>query len=463
MRVIALGIAAAFLFCGVAYGQQPSFNCATAKTASARLICSDPDLIKADADIGTAYRSALADAKDAGDKKSLASMQLTWIKDRNRRCGVDGKKDSPVEQLITAKPCFLEAYKNQKLMLLTAFTGASGGSAHGLENDSRASAAPPATLPPNELCLTMNTNCVNKCRGDAACQNSCTINFNQCINPPTASQTSGPWSEGLKTSNIEVRCNSFMGDGYAMPTGVALNTQNLLKAGVVLNKSMDGRMFIDIATENAMMSRLEKTARDFCEKEIAAGRAKRPISKEFVLTLIQDGVNGRTNVWTPDGRTWIYEDNNLLAVARDLLVQDDRRLKEQEFARQRQAQINQIAQQKQALRTKVASDLGFQQFVYVRDVVANPFRFKGSVVAMQINFERMMSETEAVFEFGDGRLLISGVPSTLFKGNEQAILAVRISGTRTVKTGVGEAILPAGEYVGAYKCTQFGCPEYFDN
>jgi uncharacterized protein YecT (DUF1311 family) len=122
----------------------PSFDCAKAKSASARLICSDAELSKADADIGVAYRSALNEGKDEGDRKALKSMQLAWIKTRNSKCGLDGKNNAPVEELTPAKPCLLDAYKSQKLMLVTAFTGASGGSAHGVEDNRKVRA--PAKL-----------------------------------------------------------------------------------------------------------------------------------------------------------------------------------------------------------------------------------------------------------------------------------------------------------------------------
>jgi uncharacterized protein len=111
----------------------PTFDCAKAKSASARLICSDAELSKADADIGVAYRSALNEGKDEGDRKALKSMELSWIKARNSKCGLDGKNNSTVEELRAAKPCLLDAYKSQKLVLLTVFTATNSGSAHSVE------------------------------------------------------------------------------------------------------------------------------------------------------------------------------------------------------------------------------------------------------------------------------------------------------------------------------------------
>jgi uncharacterized protein YecT (DUF1311 family) len=124
----------------------PSFNCAKAESASARLVCSDAELSKADADMAVAYQSALNEGKDEGDRKALKKMQLAWIKARNSKCGLDGKNNVLLGELTPAKPCFLDAYKRQKIMLVTAFAGASVGSAHGVENNRkvRVGVAPPA-------------------------------------------------------------------------------------------------------------------------------------------------------------------------------------------------------------------------------------------------------------------------------------------------------------------------------
>lgn len=75
----------------------------------------------------------------------------------------------------------------------------------------------------------------------------------------------------------------------------------------------------------------------------------------------------------------------------------------------------------------------------------------------------MLSENEAVFSLNGPELFVSGVPPTMFRGGEVVILGIRVLGTKGVKTPGGEATLPYGEYVGAYKCIQFNCSEYFDN
>lgn len=83
-----------------------SFDCATVKSASARLICSDQDLTDATQQLGFVY----ANAKDrGGDPDGTTKAQLAWIKERNTRCGLDNKSNVPVEELVFAKRCMLEA------------------------------------------------------------------------------------------------------------------------------------------------------------------------------------------------------------------------------------------------------------------------------------------------------------------------------------------------------------------
>src|SRR5664280_2777259 len=105
---------------------QPSFNCAMAKSASARLICSDNEISKADGDLGQKFKAAMASKTDEADKKQLLNEQLAWIRDRNMRCGLGADKTNvPTEQLIPAKGCLAEAIGSRRdsIALLLASTG----------------------------------------------------------------------------------------------------------------------------------------------------------------------------------------------------------------------------------------------------------------------------------------------------------------------------------------------------
>jgi uncharacterized protein len=87
---------------------KPSFDCSKASSASARLICGDADLSKADGLLGAKFRAA-ADTNHAA-MKQLIEQQVSWIRARNSRCGVGpDKAKATLEQLLASKPCMLEA------------------------------------------------------------------------------------------------------------------------------------------------------------------------------------------------------------------------------------------------------------------------------------------------------------------------------------------------------------------
>jgi TPR repeat protein len=90
----------------------PSFDCTTAKSGAARLICSDAELSKADADLGKAFHTSLARLEGA-DKSAAIKDQVQWIRVRNTRCGLNGKEDAPIDMLAAAKGCMLQAMQSR--------------------------------------------------------------------------------------------------------------------------------------------------------------------------------------------------------------------------------------------------------------------------------------------------------------------------------------------------------------
>jgi len=104
-------------------------------------------------------------------------------------------------------------------------------------------------------------------------------------------------------------------------------------------------------------------------------------------------------------------------------------------------------------RKKVKTNLGIQTWVDPSQLTRNPYFFKGSLVGMVIQFDRMLSQNEAVFTRPGAEIFVSGVPPTLFQTKEMVVLAGRVVGNKGVISPLGsEALLPALDYVGAYKC-----------
>ena len=185
------------------------------------------------------------------------------------------------------------------------------------------------------------------------------------------------------------------------------------------------------------------------------------------IYIDSQGIGHLSAIKTDEGSDWIIVENN---IPENFKAFEARRRADEAARQQAQQQAQnealRSAQNKQAIQTKVRLDLGYQSFVRSEDLVANPFVYKGTVVALQTVFVRMLSENEALFSLMRNFLtrdevVATAVPSTMFRGNEEMILGIRVLGTRTVKTPGGEVTLPYGEYVGAYKCSQPNCGEYF--
>ncbi len=87
---------------------KPSFDCRKARSASARLICADDDLTAVNSVLGGTFQDIKSKAS-VEEQKDLLSKELTWIRDRNQKCGLTGKDAASVDELKTAKMCMLDA------------------------------------------------------------------------------------------------------------------------------------------------------------------------------------------------------------------------------------------------------------------------------------------------------------------------------------------------------------------
>jgi uncharacterized protein YecT (DUF1311 family) len=106
------------------YGMpKPSFDCATAKTRAARLICADAELTRLDGRLEAAFRTRKAQMS-ALDQSKFVTGQLAWIRDRNKHCGLNGKSDATIEALAISKPCLVKAIRERIAFLAQAATSA---------------------------------------------------------------------------------------------------------------------------------------------------------------------------------------------------------------------------------------------------------------------------------------------------------------------------------------------------
>jgi len=104
-------------------------------------------------------------------------------------------------------------------------------------------------------------------------------------------------------------------------------------------------------------------------------------------------------------------------------------------------------------RKKLESDLGIQKWIEPSQLAQNPYYYKDQIVGMVIQFDRKISEDEAIFAQSDAQIFVSGVPHNMFPNRQMVVLVGRVTGNKGVIDQSGsEQLMPALEYLGASNC-----------
>jgi uncharacterized protein YecT (DUF1311 family) len=292
---------------------KPSFNCSTAKTGSARLICSDAELSNIDRALGVAFQNAIRTLE--GDaKKSKVQEQITWIRERNSRCKLDGKLTVPVEELVGSKPCML-SWINIRIGELTGSTASSSGPAVAAANGAK-----------YKVCADTATACIRGCSDDAACEATCNSTFAVCKKdlPESAKTTSDPvvsqssekeysttsdeqsdFIRWTKTMKMGIKCDGFYGDGYDFPP---VNAPLMRFYGRV-DPSINIREFVNPTKMDHFLIHLYDNVKKTCDDQIQAGKVKGPRLQSMTIALdydqyVDNAARGGASfgVFTQDGK-----------------------------------------------------------------------------------------------------------------------------------------------------------------
>jgi hypothetical protein len=102
------------------------------------------------------------------------------------------------------------------------------------------------------------------------------------------------------------------------------------------------------------------------------------------------------------------------------------------------------------------------RFVSPAQLFANPFVFKGQVVAMVVEFQRMNSASEAVFFSRDHVFIVSDVPTSKFTQKNRAILVAGsvLGNTETKLPLLGPTLVPKLRFVGSVFCQAYDCSDF---
>jgi uncharacterized protein YecT (DUF1311 family) len=105
----------------IAILSDPNFDCLAANTAAGSLICSDPSLAIAEADLNDHALALIAKLKE-DEARNAYDEYARWIRSRDRKCGLVGKENVPLEDVSSSEDCLAD-FMNAKTAELIAAKG----------------------------------------------------------------------------------------------------------------------------------------------------------------------------------------------------------------------------------------------------------------------------------------------------------------------------------------------------
>jgi uncharacterized protein YecT (DUF1311 family) len=99
----------------------PNFDCLAVHTTAGLLICSDASLALAKEELNELVMGVITRMKEDESKAALSEFDR-WTRDRDRKCGLEGKDNVPLQELSPSEGC-LAAYFNAKIAEVSAAKG----------------------------------------------------------------------------------------------------------------------------------------------------------------------------------------------------------------------------------------------------------------------------------------------------------------------------------------------------
>jgi uncharacterized protein YecT (DUF1311 family) len=99
----------------------PNFDCLAANTTAGMLICSDPALATAKAELNARVLGLVAKLNGEDGRNALAEYER-WSRERDRKCGLVGKDNVPLDELSSSADC-LTQYMSKEIEDIIAAKG----------------------------------------------------------------------------------------------------------------------------------------------------------------------------------------------------------------------------------------------------------------------------------------------------------------------------------------------------
>jgi uncharacterized protein YecT (DUF1311 family) len=99
----------------------PNFDCLASNTTAGLLICSDPSLALAKAELSGLVMALIARLNESEAREAFAEFER-WNRERDRRCGLEDKDNVPLRELSSSEGCLAD-YLGRKIEEVTAAKG----------------------------------------------------------------------------------------------------------------------------------------------------------------------------------------------------------------------------------------------------------------------------------------------------------------------------------------------------
>jgi uncharacterized protein YecT (DUF1311 family) len=99
----------------------PNFDCLAVHTTAGLLICSDPTLALAKAELNELVMGLVTKLKDSEERDAFGEFER-WTRERDRKCGLENKDNVPLQELSPSEGC-LSDYFDRKIAEVTSAKG----------------------------------------------------------------------------------------------------------------------------------------------------------------------------------------------------------------------------------------------------------------------------------------------------------------------------------------------------
>jgi uncharacterized protein YecT (DUF1311 family) len=515
---------------------KPSFDCTKAKTAAARLICTDDELARLDGQLGVAFQNRKSQVPET-DQQRFVAEQVAWIRDRNKRCNLIGNDAAPMDALASSKPCMVSAIQERISFLIQAGSTQPSSTAvlnvTSLKRGTYVAKGTPCAQASNGVLMNFDGDrffgghgyclLVEGASGQSfVLKKSCPVEGNEGspvgetytivsqnefklrngigeFNYQFCEQAALPeeWrgmvrvaeggTQGEATQPAPVKWNvvcdrlwegNAQGESHTLVNPLGGQSVQIPIVSVTVEiQPNDRQLFTDANRTVQYLDFLKAGSEKACNNDIRTGKLKlTKVPDTYLISIASSagslsafrgqessGQRRYLTEWAIQnntlGNSWLQEQARLRA---------EEQMREAQARAQQQAQLEQqrIVQAKRTQRDNFVAQFGVQRWVARKDLVSNPFIYKGMVVGVGGTFIRMLSESEALIDVPDcylaacpDAIILSNIPSTTFRNKTTAIFAVRVLGMRTLKTPNGETTIPSLEFVGVQQCFDQTCGE----